>query len=66
MTFDLVVTISMHIYTKVPYKKVFEVSDLRFIVGPSVRLSISSNLSLLNAYKWAFVLKGFYLSGILS
>ena len=32
----------------------------------SVRLSISSNLSLLNAYKWAFVLVGFCPSGLLS
>ena len=29
-------------------------------------LSISSNLSLLNAYKWAFVLVGFCPSGLLS
>ena len=54
----------------------------RFMLGPSLRmkkmrvppppppipwdLSISSNLSLLNAYKWAFVLVGFCSSGLLS
>ena len=43
------------------------------MLGPSLRestsplgLSISSNLSLLNAYKWAFVLVGFCPSGLLS
>ena len=54
----------------------------QFMLGPSLRmkkmrvppplppiswdLSISSNLSLLNAYKWAFVLVGFCPSGLLS
>ena len=33
---------------------------------PSRDLSISSNISLLNAYKWAFVLVGFCPSGLLS
>ena len=33
---------------------------------PPWGLSISSNLSLLNAYKWAFVLVGFCPSGLLS
>ena len=33
---------------------------------PPWGLSISSNLSLLNAYKWAFVLVSFCLSGLLS
>ena len=37
-----------------------------FILGLSVHLYISSNLSLLNAYKWAFVLVGFCPSGLLS
>ena len=35
-------------------------------VPPPPHLSISSNLSLLNAYKWAFVLVGFCPSGLLS
>ena len=33
---------------------------------PPLGLSISTNLSLLNAYKWAFVLVGFCPSGLLS
>ena len=33
---------------------------------PHVGLSISANLSLLNAYKWAFVPVGFCPSGLLS
>ena len=33
---------------------------------PPLDLSISSNLSLLNAHKWAFVLVGFCPSGLLS
>ena len=40
----------------------------KIIVPPPLPLglSISSNLSLLNAYKWAFVLVGFCPSGLLS
>ena len=40
----------------------------KVIVPPPLPLglSISSNLSVLNAYKWAFVLVGFCPSGLLS
>ena len=39
----------------------------KMIVPPlPLGLSISSNLSVLNAYKWAFVLVGFCPSGLLS
>ena len=38
----------------------------KMIVPPLWDLSISSNLTMLNAYKWAFVLVGFCPSGLLS
>ena len=65
MTFDLIVTISMHFYERRKSK----IDDLRrreILHRLSVCLPISSNLSLLNAYKWPFVLVGFCLSGLLS
>ena len=38
----------------------------RFSICTSVHLSISSTLSLLNAYKWAFILVGFCPTDLLS
>ena len=54
MTFDLIVTITLHFMRGAKQRESLNLQILeegRFLIlGLSVRLSISSNLSLLNAY----------------